>query len=108
MRPMGPAPPRERNGVLVSNSAGTSTIVDLSKAARSGTIFIGEGVPVYPGMIFGENNNDLNDLEMNISRKHDGYEAAHTFAPPQEKKLEQDLTYILDDEKVEVTPKRIC
>merc|ERR1719379_1948128 len=54
LRPAGPPPPRTRNGVLVSNSAGVATAVDLSKAARLGTLFIPEGVDVYPGMIFGE------------------------------------------------------
>jgi len=106
MRLQGPPAPRERNGVLISNASGTATPVDLGKAARLGTLFIQDGVEVYPGMIFGENN-DSNDIDTNISRKHDGYQKAVGVSPPQEKKLEQALTYILDDEKVEVTPKRI-
>jgi len=106
LRPAGPTPPRERHGVLIANTAGIATSVDLSKAARLGKIFISEGVTVYPGMIFGENSDHL-DLETNLSRKHDGYKAAASVAPPQPKTLEQALTYILDDEKVEVTPKRI-
>lgn len=106
MRAAGPPPPRTRNGALVANTAGIATAVDLAKAARMGTLFYGEGVEVYPGMIFGENN-DMNDLDTNIARKHDGYQKAGHMLPPQEKKLEQALTYILEDEKVEVTPKRI-
>lgn len=106
MREAGPPPPRTRNGALVANSPGIATAVDLSKAARLGTLFIGDGVEVYPGMIFGENN-DMSDLDTNIARKHDGYQKAGVLAPPAEKKLEQALTYILEDEKVEVTPKRI-
>jgi len=106
MRPAGPAAPKNRNGALIANTAGIANAVDLSKAARLGTIFIHEGTEVYPGMIFGENN-DEKDLDTNVSRKHDGYRAASNMAPPQEKKLEQALTYILEDEKVEVTPKRI-
>lgn len=107
MRPVGPPPPRERNGVLVSNTNGVATAVDLSKASRLGTLFICEGVEVYPGMIFGENG-DTTDIDTNISRKHDGYKSAGNFAPAQEKKLEQALSYILDDEKLEVTPKRVA
>jgi predicted membrane GTPase involved in stress response len=42
--------------VLVANSAGTAMAVDLSKTQRLGTLFISEGVEVYPGMIFGESN----------------------------------------------------
>jgi len=105
MRPAGPAPPRTRNGVLVANTAGIATSVDLSKAGRLGTLFISEGIEVYPGMIFGENT-DGTDIDTNLSRKHDGYKAAGAIIT-HEKKLEQALTYILEDEQVEVTPKRI-
>eukprot|EP00443_Scrippsiella_acuminata_P112631 CAMPEP_0115635738 /NCGR_PEP_ID=MMETSP0272-20121206/33291_1 /TAXON_ID=71861 /ORGANISM="Scrippsiella trochoidea, Strain CCMP3099" /LENGTH=699 /DNA_ID=CAMNT_0003072687 /DNA_START=48 /DNA_END=2147 /DNA_ORIENTATION=+ len=106
MKPVGAPPPRERNGVLISNSSGTSTLVDLGRASRLGSLFVGEGVEVYPGMIFGEALDDK-DVDTNIARKHDGYQKASSFPAPQEKKLEQALTYVLEDEKVEVTPKRI-
>jgi len=105
MRPAGPLPPRTRNGVLISNVRGTSTAVDLSKTARLGSIFIPEGMEVYPGMIFGENHGDT-DIETNIARKHDGYQKAGAFVS-EEKKLEQALSYIVEDEKLEVTPKRV-
>jgi len=106
MRPAGPAPPRTRNGVLIANAAGVANAVDLSKASRLGTLFISEGLEVYPGMIFGENN-DMSDIETNVARKHDGYRSAGSMVPPQEKKLEQALSYICEDEQLEVTPKRI-
>lgn len=61
---------------------------------------------VYPGMIFGENL-DMTDIDTNICKKHDGYKAAVAMLPPAVKKLEQALTYILEDEQLEVTPKRI-
>merc|ERR550537_1492488 len=70
MRPAGAPPPRTRNGVLVCNTAGIATAVDLSKAQKLGTLFISEGLEVYPGMIFGETQ-DFNDIDTNISRKHD-------------------------------------
>lgn len=106
LRRQGPQLPKDRNGVLVANTAGIATSVDLGKAARLGKLFISEGVEVYPGMIFGENNAH-SDIDTNISRKHDGYQSAAGFAPPAEKRLEEALTYIAADEKVEVTPKRI-
>jgi GTP-binding protein len=107
MRPAGPPPPRTRNGVLIANAMGIATSVDLSKAQGAGrTLFIPEGLECYPGMIFGEAG-DFTDIDTNISRKHDGYQSAKPMAPPAEKKLEQALCYILDDEQVEVTPKRI-
>jgi len=106
MRPLEPPPPRARNGVLVCNTPGLATPMDLAKAARLGKIFIREHMEVYEGMIFGESI-DLDDIATNISRKHDGYAKTGSAPPPQEKKLEQALTYILDDEKLEVTPKRV-
>mmetsp|Transcript_95502 Transcript_95502/g.169579 ORF Transcript_95502/g.169579 Transcript_95502/m.169579 type:complete len:665 (+) Transcript_95502:59-2053(+) len=106
LKKQGEQPPRDRNGVLVANTAGTATSVDLGKAARLGKLFINEGIQVYPGMIFGESNS-ATDIDTNISRKHDGYQSAAGFSPPIEKRLEEALTYILADEKVEVTPKRI-
>lgn len=106
MRETGPSHKRERNGVLIANSKGIATSVDLGRAARLGTLFVNEGVTVYPGMIFGESSDDK-DVDTNICRKHDGYQKAASCSPPQEKTLEMVLSYILDDEKVEVTPKRI-
>ena len=58
------------------------------------------------GMIFGETNG-ASDIDTNVSRKHDGYQTAKPFASF-EKRLEEALSYILDDEKLEVTPKRVA
>mmetsp|Transcript_1343 Transcript_1343/g.1809 ORF Transcript_1343/g.1809 Transcript_1343/m.1809 type:complete len:181 (+) Transcript_1343:2-544(+) len=106
LRPEGPKPPKDRNGVLIANTAGVSTSVDLGKVARMGKLFITEGVEVYQGMIFGENSGQ-GDIDTNIARKHDGYQTAANFSCA-EKRLEEALSYILDDEKLEVTPKRIA
>lgn len=102
----GPPPPRERNGVLICNTRGEATAVDLSKAQRLGTVFIAEGTEVYPGMIFGESKTG-DDIDTNVARKHDGYASVGHLPPPAEMKLERALSYILDDEKLEVTPKRV-
>jgi len=106
MRPAGPAQPRERNGVLISNNSGISQACDLGKVSRLGTLFLGENVEVYPGMIFGEVSSSKDDIETNISRRHDGYRSAGPYSVT-EKKLEQALTYINEDEQLEVTPKRV-
>ena len=50
LRPQGEKPPRDRNGVLVANTAGTATAVDLGKVAQQGKLFIHEGDVVYPGL----------------------------------------------------------
>lgn len=107
MRPQGPSPPKDRNGVLVSNAAGIATPFDLGKVARLGRLFIGEGVQVYPGFIFGEVSSGQLDIDTNISRKHDGYQTAAAFSH-QEKRLEEALAYIVEDEMLEVTPKRLA
>eukprot|EP00933_Yihiella_yeosuensis_P006559 TRINITY_DN111293_c0_g1_i1.p1 TRINITY_DN111293_c0_g1~~TRINITY_DN111293_c0_g1_i1.p1 ORF type:complete len:690 (-),score=136.68 TRINITY_DN111293_c0_g1_i1:231-2300(-) len=106
LRAQGPQPPRDRNGVLIANTAGLATSVDLGKAARLGKLFIPDGVPVYPGMIFGESST-ISDIDTNISRKHDGYQTAASTVPPKVMHLEEALTYILSDEMVEITPKHI-
>lgn len=107
MREAQPPPESDRNGSLIANSAGIATLVDLSRVAKHGTLFIKENTQVYPGVVFGETNN-LRDLDTNICRKHDGYRAAHSFLPPKEKTLEEALAYIRADEMLEVTPKRIA
>merc|ERR1712118_231467 len=97
---------KDRNGVIVANSNGIATSVDLAKAAKFGKIFIAEGTEVYTGMIVGEHNK-TGDHNTSVARKHDGYAAAGNMAPPVVMTLEQCLAYLAADEKLEVTPKRL-
>merc|ERR1719191_194276 len=97
---------KDRNGVIVANSDGIATSVDLAKAAKFGKIFIAEGTDVYTGMIVGEHNK-LGDHNTSVARKHDGYEKAKDSAPPVSMTLEQCLSFLATDEKFEVTPKRL-
>lgn len=112
MRRAAPRPPRTRKGVLISSKNGTANPTDLTKVTRMGTLFIAGGEDVYQGMIFGESYKDV-DIDTNIS---------HVYKPivgqgktdqgvgsfqVRDIKLEQAMTFIQDDEKVEVTPKRI-
>jgi GTP-binding protein len=108
MAPRVASPPsaKDRNGVIVANSDGTATSVDLAKAAKFGKIFIAEGTDVYTGMIVGEHNK-AGDHNTSVARKHDGYEKAKDAAPPVQMTLEQCLTFLASDEKLEVTPKRL-
>jgi GTP-binding protein len=64
-------------------------------------------------MIIGENNRD-NDLEINPLRakqltnvRASGKDEAIRLTPPKVMTLEQAITYIEEDERVEVTPKSI-
>jgi len=113
MRPAAPPPPKTRNGVLISNRLGVANPTDLAKNSKLGTIFIEGGSPVYEGMIFGECHKEL-DIATNISHEYKPIagqgETRKGVIPFQirEMKLEQAIAYIQEDEKVEVTPKRIC
>jgi GTP-binding protein len=99
-----------RNGVLVSISSGNSVAYGLWGLEERATLFIGSGVPVYAGMIIGENSRP-NDLEVNPMKskqltniRASGTDEAVRLTPPRRMSLEQAIAYIDDDELVEVTP----
>jgi GTP-binding protein len=76
-------------------------------------MFIGAGADVYPGMIIGEHSRGT-DLEVNPLKAKQltniraaGKDEAVRLTPPRVMALEQALSYIQDDELVEVTPKSI-
>ncbi len=102
-----------RNGVLIANSDGESVAYALWNLEDRGTLFIGGGVPVYQGMIIGENSREQ-DMEVNPLKakqltnvRASGKDEAIRLSPPRLMSLEQALSYIQDDERVEVTPKSI-
>ena len=68
---------------------------------------------VYAGMIVGEHNRD-NDLEINVLKgkqltnvRASGSDDAIRLTPPKIMSLEEMISYIGDDELVEVTPKSL-
>ncbi|MBI4552226.1 MAG: translational GTPase TypA [Candidatus Latescibacteria bacterium] len=98
------------HGSLIASEAGTSTAYGLNNAQDRGTLFIGVGVGVYPGMIVGQHARDK-DLEVNACKtKHltnmraAGSDEAIILTPPKEITLEYALEYIGPDELVEATP----
>jgi GTP-binding protein len=102
-----------RNGVLISMADGDSTAYSLWSLEDRGKMFVNPGDKVYQGMIIGEHNRD-NDLEVNPVRakqltniRASGKDEAIRLTPPVLLTLEQALSYIADDELVEVTPKTI-
>lgn len=102
-----------RNGVLISMEDGNAVAYALWNLEDRGDMFITTGVPVYKGMIIGEHNRD-NDLEVNpIKSKQlsnvraSGKDEAIKLSPPRLMSLEQAISYIQDDELVEVTPQSI-
>ncbi len=101
------------NGVLISNGTGEAVGYALWKLEDRGIMFVEHGTKVYEGMIIGENNRD-NDLEINPLKakqltnvRASGKDEAIRLSPPKIMTLEQAITYIEEDERVEVTPKSI-
>ncbi|WP_368415234.1 translational GTPase TypA [Falsiroseomonas sp.] len=102
-----------RNGSLISNSDGEAIQYALFYLQERGTLFVDPGVKVYVGMILGEHSRD-NDLEVNPIKEKKltniraaGKDEALLLIPPRRMSLEQAISYIEDDELVEVTPSAI-
>ncbi|HEX2859276.1 MAG TPA: translational GTPase TypA [Alphaproteobacteria bacterium] len=111
--PVKSAPPGRRNGVLVSMAAGTTTAYILNELEARGVLFVGAAIEAYDGMIIGENSRE-GDLEVNPTHakkltnvRAAGKDDAVKLTPPRQITLEYALTYIEDDELVEVTPSNI-
>ena len=76
-------------------------------------MMIDPGTRVYRGMIVGEHTRG-NDLEINVMKgkqltniRASGKDEATVLTPPMRLSLERALSYIEEDELVEVTPKSI-
>ena len=100
-------------GSIIVHETGESTGYGLFNTQSRGRLFIGPGVPVYEGMIVGENpKND--DIVCNVCKKKQmtntrasGSDDALRLVPPSKLSLEQALEFIKDDELVEITPNNI-
>lgn len=112
-RPYAGAFESRRNGVLISTDNGEAVAYGLFNLEPRGELFIVPGDKVYEGMIIGEHSRP-NDLCVNPTKakqlsnmRASGKDEAIRLSPPRKMTLEQSLTYIDDDERVEVTPKTI-
>ena len=102
-----------RNGVLISTDQGSAVAYALWNIEERGKLFVKPGEKLYQGMIIGEHNRD-NDLEVNPLKgkqlsnvRASGKDEAIKLTPPLVMSLEQSISYIQDDERVEVTPLNI-
>lgn len=102
-----------RPGVLVSMENGAAATYALFNLQPRGTLFIGPQTQVYSGMIVGEHSKE-SDLEINpikgkelTNMRAAGADEKQFLAPPRKMSLEEALSYIQDDELVEVTPDTI-
>lgn len=100
-------------GVLISNGQGEAVAFALMNLEDRGPLMIGHGVKVYEGMIVGEHTRG-NDLEVNVMKgkkltniRAAGKDDATTLTTPMQMTLEKALSYINDDELVEITPENI-
>ena len=100
-------------GSIIVHETGESTGYGLFNTQSRGRLFIGPGVPVYEGMIVGENPKN-EDIVCNVCKgKHltntraSGSDDALRLIPPTIMSLEQSLEFIKDDELVEITPNNI-
>jgi GTP-binding protein len=102
-----------RQGVLISNAMGEATAYSLFYLQERGSMMIDPQTRVYEGMIVGEHSRE-NDLVVNIIQgkklsnvRAAGKDEAMILTPPLRMTLERAMSYITDDELVEVTPKSI-
>ena len=102
-----------RNGALISTETGTAVAYAIFNLQSSGIMFIDPQTRVYQGMIVGEHSKE-NDLAINVLKgkqltnvRASGTDKAVTLVPPRKMSLEQMMSYINDDELLEVTPKNL-
>ncbi len=111
--PWGGPIPQRSSGALVSDRGGQTTPFAITNLQERGTMFVGPQVPVYEGMIIGENSREA-DLNVNITKekqlsnmRSSTSDIVTKIIPPMVPSLEQSLEWINDDELVEATPTAI-
>ncbi len=102
-----------RNGALISTDKGDAVAYAIWKLQDRGIMFIGHGDKVYEGMVVGEHSRE-NDLDINVLKgkqltnvRASGADEAVILVPPKKMSLEEMMSYINEDELVEVTPKSL-
>ena len=100
-------------GTLISMAEGKAAAYALWNLEERGPLFIGPGEKIYVGMIIGEHAKGQ-DLEVNPLKakqltniRASGKDEAVKLTPPVRMTLDRALSWIQDDELVEVTPKNI-
>jgi GTP-binding protein len=105
--------PSRFTGSLVSDRGGAAVAYALFNLEPRGRLFIVPGDPVYEGMVIGEHNRGQ-DLNVNpckekklTNMRASGKDDNILLAPIKPMTLEQAISFIREDEMVEVTPKSI-
>ncbi|MCW5197554.1 translational GTPase TypA [Buchnera aphidicola] len=104
---------QRRNGVLISNNTGNAVAFALFNLQDRGKLFLGHGAKVYQGQIIGMHSKS-NDLTVNCllgkkltNMRASGTDEAINLVKPINFTLEQAMSFINDDELIEITPKSI-
>ena len=102
-----------RNGALISTDSGEAVAYAIFNLQDRGLMFIEPQTKVYGGMIVGEHNRD-NDLEINVLKgkkltnvRAAGSDGLTSLTPPIKMSLEEMMSYVNEDELLEVTPKNL-
>lgn len=100
-------------GSILSDRGGKAVTYALYNLEPRGTLFIGPGTPVYEGMIVGEHSRD-NDLSVNpckekklTNMRSSTSDFTVTLTPPTIMTLGKAISFIKDDEMVEITPSSV-
>ncbi len=103
----------KKNGALIATDPGEAVAYALWNLQDRGTMFIKPQQKVYAGMVVGENSKQ-GDLEVNVLKgkqlsnvRATGADEAIRLTPPRILTLEDMITYVGEDELVEVTPKSL-
>ncbi len=103
----------KKNGALIATEPGEAVAYALWNLQDRGIMFIKPQQKVYSGMVIGENSKQ-GDLEVNVLKgkqltniRAAGSDEAIRLTPPRDLTLEDMITYVGDDELVEVTPKSL-
>ena len=113
MEPMAGVVKNARSGAVVSAEGGIAVTYGLQNAQERGETFVEPQTSVYQGMIVGRHNRER-DMDLNVCKERKmtnirsaTQEIVERLAPAVKFSLEEALSFITEDELVEVTPKSI-
>lgn len=103
-----------RKGVIISTTTGTTAAYALYSIQDRGELFLGGSIPVYEGQVIGINKYDQ-DMEVNPCKEREKSGVRRSSAEvtqvvlraPKDVTIEFALTFINDDEMIEITPDNI-
>jgi len=105
--------PSRFTGSIVSDRMGKAVPYALFNLEPRGRLFILPGAPVYEGMVIGEHNR-AQDIDVNACKEKKltnmraaGKDDNVLLSPVKPMTLEQAISFISDDELVEITPKSV-